>query len=135
MDKHTTSNILIKNIYTNCDKTPGLCVYIIWCVIWTVLLIIYYFYNKSNLTDDEYKTELQKLGYSNIEDAKLRYKQLQNEINVYANSNVKMNCNNYLTSNTIRNCNINREIELNNLKKEYKDTKLNDNDKKTFIII
>ena len=117
------------NKYIDCNKNVGWCTYIAWFIIVTIFLIIYYFSNRSNLTDIEYIDELKKLGYKDNKEAYSHYKQIQNDINNYANSKAKI-CYNIYSKYDKKKCNYERDVELDNLRKEYIDTKLNDNKRK-----
>ena len=117
------------NIYIYCNKNPGLCIYIGWCIIVTFYLIIYYFSNRNNLTDDEYIEEFKKLGYKDIKEAESRYKQIQNDINNYANSKVTKICYNIYSKSEKNKCNDDRNTEIEKFKADYKINKLNDNER------
>lgn len=114
----------------DCDKNPGLCIYIGWCIIVTIFLVFIWFINRSNLSDDEYIEELKKLGYKDIKEAELRYKQIQNDINNYANSKVTKTCYNIYLKYERNKCNNDRNTEIEKFKADYKKNKLNDNERK-----
>jgi hypothetical protein len=114
----------------DCDKNPGLCIYIGWCIIVTIFLVFIWFINRSNLSDDEYIEELKKLGYKDKIEAELRYKQIQNDINNYANSKVTIDCSNIYGNYAKRNCNSKKNLEIEKFKADYKKNKLNDNERK-----
>lgn len=114
----------------DCYKNLGLCFYIGWCILVTIFLIIYGFSNISNLSDDEYIEELKKLGYKDKIEAESRYKQIQNDINNYANSKVTIDCSNIYGNYAKRNCNSKKNLEIEKFKADYKKNKLNDNERK-----
>lgn len=131
------------NSYIDCNKNVGWCTYIGWCIFVTFVLIFIWFINRSNLSDDEYIKELEKIGYKNKIEAESRYKQIQNDINNYANSKVTTNCSNIYRKYAKRNSNSkkNSEIEkckadykknseIEKFKADYKKNKLNDNERK-----
>ena len=118
------------NSYIDCDKNPGLCIYIGWCIIVTIFLSVYWYINRSNLSDDEYIKELKKLGYKDIKEAESSYKQIQNDINNYANSKVTIDCSNIYGNYAKRNCNSKKNLEIEKFKADYKKNKLNDNERK-----
>jgi hypothetical protein len=112
-----------------CDEYPKSCIWIVWCIVVIICLVIYYHINKSDLTDAEYIIELAKLGYKDNNEAKVRYDKLQNEIEKYAHNKVNVDCR-FLTGTSRNICNTKRNTKKNELKKEYINNKLNDNDKK-----
>ena len=60
----------------------------------------------------------------------MRYKQIQNDINNYANSKVTIDCSNIYVNYAKRNCNNDRNTEIEKFKADYKKNKLNDNERK-----
>ncbi len=118
------------NSYIDCNKNVGWCTYIGWCIFVTFVLIFIWFINRNNLSDDEYIKELEKIGYKNKIEAESRYKQIQNDINNYANSKVTKTCYNISSKYERNKCNNDITTEIEKFKADYKKNKLNDNERK-----
>lgn len=70
---------IIQKLKTFCTGNL-LCIYY---PILTLLIIIYYFDNRSELTEEEYLKELQKINYNNIYEAENAYNQIEYNMNTY----------------------------------------------------
>lgn len=70
---------IIQKLKTFCTGNL-LCIYY---PILTLLIIIYYFVNRSELTEEEYLKELQKINYNNIYEAENAYNQIEYNMNAY----------------------------------------------------
>jgi hypothetical protein len=78
------------------------------------LIIIYYFNNRSELTEEEYLKELQKINYNNIYEAENAYNQIEYNMNTYIKQ-----------KNGFR-------INKTQYEKEFINTQLSSNEKKLF---
>jgi len=112
-----------------CDYYPGWCIYFWWCVVVTLCLILYYASNRSYLNKDEYINELKTLNYIDEASAEKKYQQIQNEMTQYINSKVTINCNNIYSKYNRKSCNRELNVQKQNFKKEYLETKLTEDDK------
>lgn len=101
---------IIQKLKTFCTGNL-LCIYY---PILTLLIIIYYFDNRSELTEEEYLKELQKINYNNIYEAENAYNQIEYNMNTYIKQ-----------KNGFR-------INKTQYEKEFINTQLSSNEKKLF---
>jgi|Laugresu1bdmlbsd_1035121.scaffolds.fasta_scaffold17137_2 hypothetical protein len=101
---------IIQKLKTFCTGNL-LCIYY---PILTLLIIIYYFNNRSELTEEEYLKELQKINYNNIYEAENAYNQIEYNMNTYIKQ-----------KNGFR-------INKTQYEKEFINTQLSSNEKKLF---
>ena len=101
---------IIQKLKTFCTGNL-LCIYY---PILTLLIIIYYFNNRSELTEEEYLKELQKINYNNIYEAENAYNQIEYNMNTYIKQ-----------KNGFR-------INKTQYEKEFNNTQLSSNEKKLF---